>query len=465
MIPIAACSALTGFLMLAATGSSALFYFGCFCTTFACGFHAIKSIYYGRLNIGALISSQTMMWHTLPFSYIWMFGYRGYNILNSELQNAESTAISVVVLCIIFCVAEKMGIEIAIDRSKIKFRRMIFALLPVVACQIYLILTGESGYAYVVGAYYDRELSLTYQIINSLSIFVLPASSLALAEIISERRVRPSAFMMLLVSVVIIVQFAWWSTAGRRPLTIIVLISLVSLASRLLKGQRIKKFTFPIALALLVSLPGVWFFWESYYVLRMATNAVNGAENLSILDLSRARQLASGAVGDAGFAANIVERPFETVTSLTTVRNTSTGFLWGWNGLSQALLTIPSALFPGKIAFIGPVIENLWAVSLGLSGADIVNTIVLDSYVDFGWLGVPLYIAIFSVICGGVFKLSVLSRSNMTTGFCYFTILFTALNSETTLVTSFTALRTALVITFLVLSVRLFIRKRSGTLA
>ena len=444
----AAVTVFFGHAMFELTGTALIFYVACAFMTAVCGYYALSSLFRGEANIGALIASQTMLWYALPFSYIGVFGYDNYVTMYPylEIENARSVSMVVFVSIFVYLIFEKFGRSVSVRDISLEWRSCLPLVLPILLAQIYLMAAGDRGYAAVTKVYDADEPSLVHQFVVGFSLAIMPICSCTLAKILTAPRGRRSMLGVLFCLSAMGVEMMWWSVAGRRHMTIIVLISLVSFFMVYFHGEMNKRRIITVMAAGAILAPVMWFFWESYYVLRIATDITQGQENLSFFDLERARQLAIGTDTENQFIENIVSRPFLLVTSLTVVRDTASGVLWGWNIVSQALLAIPSILFPGKLEFIGPVRENLWAALLGVPEKDWSNTILLEGYVDFGWAGFLIYTALLSALLSIFFKASRRTGSAPIVAYTYFSICFSVLNVETGPNFIFVTLRSVLLI-------------------
>lgn len=330
--------------------------------------------------------------------------------------------------------------------------------------QIYLIASGSRGYASVVGIGSEiggeREATLLYQFTTGLSPALMPMCAVALAAIFRGRPAQRNIISVSFFLFVLAVQFLWWTTAGRRSMTIIALISAVSFFAIYYRSQLNGRRVFIIAALVLAAIPILWFLWEGYYLLRIATDVSRGAENLSILNLGRARELSVNSNVEGQFVENIIRRPFLILTSLSIVREATNGVLWGWNIISQALLTIPSVLFPNKFEFIGPVLENLWYFELGVPLNDWTNTMFVEGYIDFYIFGFPIYVYIIYILFILIIKISIYSGYTAIVFFSYFNLSFSILSVETTTNALFVCIRSTLFVIFVALFVRFLQRGR-----
>lgn len=414
-----------------------VFYIGCiFIVLF--GLHSlIKQIYLRKINIGSIISSQTVVWHALPFTYIGLFGYENYVLDIDQISNIRS-CFMVVTFCIIpFLYFEKYGKYIEYPSISGQWKNSLYVIFPFALIQIFLILTGDRSYASSTGLSESGNGGLIYQFLSTLFPAIMPLCSIYLAIIINIKNLRGKYFLILMYIFIIVLQILWFYTAGRRPMALLIFLSLFSFMSVRFTGPMNIKKLVKIFVILALSAQAVWFFWNSYFALRVAYDETGGTESVGILNIEQARSVASSSDADEQFRSNTIVRPFSTISSLTTIQNESTGYLLGWNALSQALLTIPSAIFPNKFSAIGPVFEDLYYEEIGVSLTDYANTIFLEGYIDFGYFGSVLYIFIAHLMLTSLFRIKRIKNNENIYNLVYFTVIFQIVNIETTLTSIF----------------------------
>lgn len=455
LMAMAMASVLLGYVIFELISWPIFFYVSCAFLVFICGFHAMSGLLRGTLNAGSTIISQSMLWYSIPFSYIGFFDYDSYIPEYPQLQNAQSVALVVGISIIPYFFFEKYKFLISLPKISFDWISYAIFMIPVLVIQIYYIGIGGRGYAKMISES-EGGLSIIYQFVDAFSPAIMPICSISIAQIISfsseRRRVLPILFNILAVAV----QMIWWATGGRRYMAVILIISVTTFLMVYLKGRFTRRRALALIATVFIIVPTVWQLWEAYYLLRVATNETMGSENLSVLDLQRARMLA-GSDFQGAFQENAVTRPFATVTSLTAIRETATGYLWGWNAGSQLLLSIPSMFFTDKFGVIGPTSEYLWAEKIGVPFNDWTNTIFLEGYIDLGPIGFILYTIIIVSLVKISEKMGLASKSNPLQVFIYFNIAFMLLNAETTMNTIFVSVRT---IAFVLLATLIFSQLR-----
>ncbi len=414
-----------------------LFYLGCIFVVAFGIYSLIKQIFDRRMNIGLIIASQTAVWFALPFTYVGFFGYEKYIFDVDQISNVRSCIIVILLCALPLYYFQRFGKYVEYSPVTRSWHGSLYIILPFAILQIILLLTGQRDYASSIGLGESANGSLIYQFSASLFPAVMPVCAIYAALILNLEKFKGKYLVLLLYFSVIILQLLWFYTAGRRPMAILILVSLFSFMSVRYAGPMNMKKLFKILVILFLSAQAVWFFWNSYFALRVAYDQTGGTESVSVFNIGQATSVARTADGDEQFRSNTVSRPFATVSSLTTIREESSGYLWGWNAFSQVLLTIPSGIFPNKFGVIGPVLENLYYQKLGVPLVDYTNTIFLEGYVDFGLVGFLLYIAIVHVMCTSVFKIKRINRNVDVYNFVYFTLMFQIINIETTLNTIF----------------------------
>lgn len=425
------------------------FYGACIFMSISSGYNAINAMFKRRLNIGALLSTQTVLWYALPFSYIWIFGYSNYISLVSEGQAADGLCYLVVLATFSYLIFtfffDSWKLEFDIFRSSARFIPLIG---PIIVLQALFIAIGRRGYAMVLGEQ-GASKPLIYQFVEGFSPPILPIISGLIAFQLLSKNEKKDYRVIFFFIFGIMIQLIWWTTEGRRPMTIISIISFLTFFSIYFKGYLTAK---RVALVLAAGVAGVvlvYFAWQSYFLLRIATSESRGLENLGLFDLDRAREIAASVDVGQTFADNIVRRPFSILISLVFVRELSSGFLWGWNAVSQFLHSMPAFLFQDKFATVGPVQEALWVSALGMPPDDYTNTIFLESYMDFGFLGFSIYLLSMVAICTFLKKICRKIGRPELMAFNYFITVFVVMNIETSPNTFFVYIRSVFFISMI----------------
>lgn len=434
-----------------AVDSAFLFYFSCITICISCGYSAIKSIIRREINIGALLSTQTMLWYALPFSYIWFFGYSNYIMLVSERQSADGLFIVIMSSFVCYLVFNFYSHVWRLELGSFsKPRGFIFLVAPIVTVQAVFIALGRRGYAMVLG--FGQEAGskpLVYQFVEGLSPAMLPIICALIGYQFSSKSVRNNYIITAFLIFCAFVQLVWWATEGRRAMTIISIISFVIFFSVYFSDNLTSNRIFVIFISGLIGAMILYIAWQAYFLLRIATSESGAFENLGIFDLERAKDIAASTDVGGSFADNIIIRPFSILISFVWVRELSSGVLLGWNAVSQFLNSIPSFFFEDKFLAVGPVQEDLWAQALGVPKTDYTNTIFLESYVDFGVLGFLIYLVFIIKVCEFVNFICRRAGWSELVVFNYFTILFVVMNVETSPNTFFVYIRSIVFISII----------------
>lgn len=400
------------------------------------------------INFGKLISTQTLLWYFAPWSYYAFIPQKFmYSFVVSETQliDASFYVFLASVISLIFFTVRPANLRnpISVLRSGLLNGKAVFRYcVTITAGQIFLILNGSWGYTTLIGSYDDTTVSqfLYLMLIPTYAVPILISGLLANYVRIQNININ-SAFFLLTISVIILIQFFWFITYGRRVLLIITLLSVFILISKTeekfsLIGAMWRK---AYLLAPVIITSSILFFY--YFHMRIAANTTGGLENFTVLDFQRVLLISSSYQGE-GFR-DLYLRPFSLLQSFAAVKETMSGYLFGWNFLSQFFNAIPSILIDK--AAIGPTLENLWNNSLGVPLDDWSNTFLLESFIDFGVVGFVIYIVILHFITRLLFSIF------STCGYLYSSIfmcvvLFASMAIETSVTVYLATLRVTLVL-------------------
>lgn len=431
-----------GALSLKATGGLAIFALG---SLLICGsslFYAGRALWRGEVNIGLLIISQLMLWYLVPWIYAPLvptsFGDGGGSADDLALTSLIVVLVSLVSACIFFVWRPLVRLDLDLPTaSEMTLSRCVVALS---AIQFVLLVRGDWGYATVTGVEGGETLADWVVFMRSITV-VQPVLIAIVMGRLGHRGPGARLFWVkfALLASCALLQLGWFAVMGRRTVLIAAFLSaVVFLRCRYPEGVPRRAWV-GVMLRSSLFLSIILFLLFAYYGLRQATDALGPFENLTLANFLIERgELFWGGVG---YLDNTVSRPFSLVQSLWTLRDQATGFLYGWNIASQAMLAVPSIIFPGKLELIGPTLEELWGVALNVTVTDYSNTLVTESYVDFGWLGLPIHLTI--VIALFMISLTVVSRSVGQLGRLFASILVVSsmMTVEQTMVFYFCVLR------------------------
>lgn len=382
-----------GVLNLELTGSFLLFSTGSLIVSVASLLYAARSIWNGRINIGLFLVSQTSLWYIAPWIYLPLLENSQFIELNASLKYSVNATISVILACCITAILFFLWQpSIKIDYKGILKSENAFILTASIfsLTQAFLILSGNWGYVTVTGIDQQNRLPDWLQLMKVASYAIPVIAAILLAnqgKINFTLNKRIAKFATL--SAILATQALWFSVVSRRTLFMLFFFSYVAyLRTTFPNGIPLRrastlfiKTIFIASLAALISI--------QYFKIRIATDLAGPNINLTLLDLVEINELAKN--HDIDIVSSFASRPFGIIESLAVLQRDSTTHLYGWNLLSQALLTIPSALYPDKINSIGPTLEALWNQSIGIPYNDWANTLVTESYVDFGFYGFIFY--------------------------------------------------------------------------
>jgi hypothetical protein len=314
--------------------------------------------------------------------------------------------------------------------------------MTITAGQIFLILNGSWGYTTFIGSYNDTTISqsLYLILIPTYAVPILISGVLANYVKIKQKNIN-SAFFLLTIFAIILVQFFWFITYGRRVILVITLLSVFILLSTtagkdsLIRALWRKAYLFaPVA-----TISSLLFIF--YFYMRIATNITDGLVNFTVFDFQRVLLISRSYEGEV--FGDLFLRPFSLLQSFAVVKETMSGHLFGWNFLSQFFNAIPSIIIDK--AAIGPTLETLWLESLRVPLNDWSNTFLLEAFIDFGVVGLIIYIVILHFINRLLF--SIFSKF----GYFYSSIfmcvvLFASMSIETSVTVYLATIRATLVL-------------------
>lgn len=422
---------LLGYYVLNYTKFGELFYFGCILLCIFGVLDLFKQISSGGINVVSLISSQTIVWYIYPFTYIGVFGYDKFIFDVPQINNA-GTAIYVVLICgFSYFLSEKFIKKIYFRDLKFSWMGFLSSLAPLLMVQLYFFYAGARNYAAATNIS-GEEVGAFLLFASSLFPAVMPICVWHLASLMNEKINRKRMLIVSTLIITILFQIMWFATGGRRQMALLVFTSMVIYISVKYKEVNNARKIINSSVVAVLSAIFLWFAWESYYAIRVAYNE-SGIENIGITDVATARSIASNSGADDEFVSNTITRPFLTLSSLTVVRQEASGVLWGWNAGSQFLLSIPSMLFPDKFEVIGPVLENLWYKEIDVPYNDWTNTLILESYVDFGFIGFFIYLFIISFLFILILNNKIARLNKDISAVLYFAAIFNIINIEATM--------------------------------
>lgn len=441
------------------TGLRWIFIAGAWIAVVAAAWDGVRAIFLGRMNVGKILSSQTVLWYALPFTYAGFVDYDAYVDI-PFIQNAWSLTWITAICLACYVISTIKGLTLYLpDISPY----MLKAVIPVVALQTWLIASGQWTYStlhnFTEGGTSPPLLPL---ITNDFAPIVAPVCGAIIGSAFDKDK-RPSRLTLVVAVAFVLIQMIWWIAVGRRPLTIIITMIAVVAFRYAFRGHLTKKAITTFVVGALLMVPAIIVAWDAYYTLRLATVESGMTTELSILQWKEARERASLYQGDDNFEQNLMTRPF-IINSVTEVSTKIHGLLWGEEVYTQALRAIPGFLFPDKSDAIGLTAEELWATVARIGNEDMSNTVILEGFVDFWIFGFIVYIFIFSFMIKCLVYIADRMQSDFSLSMIFFGFTYTFFNVETSLTEIFTRGRSILVLMLIVMLWRFVYQNRADEL-
>lgn len=437
---------LAGYLLIYIGGTDIFFSFGCAILSFSCLWHAMYSIWIGNVNIGLTISGQTILWYIWPWIYIPYSDIDPFIIRHSPSELAYNTLFVLVICGISAAASFILPFKMKFNWEKPDFKGGIYVYIYFISTiQVILIWSGYWGYTTAIGVFYADQDPVIIQFIRTISHSVPIFISLVLGWIAYEGKLhkRPPAMQITCLVSCLLVQLVWFTMLGRRTIIVLFILSVIIYLRAKTGGKITKHDIFPAVYLVSISsfIAGLLSYF--YLVTRSATTLTSEDQNLTLLDIFSSLELASST--PTSFSSNFVNRPIIVLDSFSIVREQASGILYGWNAISQVLMTIPSIIFPNKFFVIGSTLESLWSERLWVDLGDWSNTLLLESYVDFSYFGFALYSAILSFIYVNINNITIIKSNVVFSNIARFIIIFSVLTVEQTLVGYLSFIRDTLI--------------------
>ncbi|MBD3760738.1 hypothetical protein [Rhizorhabdus sp.] len=391
------------------------------------GWHGLKSLHAGSINVGAVLSSQTILWYAAPLSYA---GFIDYDALIQVpfRQNAISLGLISVSATACFIISQMKGITLRLPLIE---PRYIYAAAVISFVQLSLIVGGNWGFATMAADSAGRGQNY---LTNTLNVFAPAAAPICAALLgrLYAGDIRRSSGLTLAAITILVIQIVWWTASGRRNMSIVFVMTMV-FAFRYAFPERVTGKTIATFAALgLLAIPANIVAWDYFWTTRLlAENNDGSPNNLSILEYQEIKQRAAAYDGGVGGATdNMIIRPFALINTFSDVTSETQDFLWGRNILTYTLLAIPPIFFASKADTVGESAEDLWRHVAWIEATDWSNTIFMDSYMDFGLAGFPIYIAIILMMATALIYLANLIKSPLCVMFIFFSLAFGIFNIE-----------------------------------
>ncbi len=358
-------------------------------------YYSSLSIFFGSINLVAILAAQTVLWYTLPFSYLWLFDYTQYiqvPFSSAVYYLAFLTAVVLVLFSAALIAPQKISFEMPVNKSSAG--NILGFLLPILMLEFLVMGSGYWGYRVAEQGYDLANVPEYVMLSKGLAPATAPMCALLLGNQVRTRSARGS--QLLLLSGTLAFQLVWLFPEGRRTIAIVLFVSLLAYLCGRHQGELTPRCKRQFAIYSILGLVVVSVVWQLFFLLRqvsyIAAQEGGAGGVVSFSDLSRATELDSS-VTDAAFLENIITRPF-ILWSFVVAGDHGRNCLYGLNLLTAVLNSVPGAIFAAKsavLAALGGVQEELWASVGGIPYDDHANTIALEGYVDIGWLGVGVY--------------------------------------------------------------------------
>lgn len=339
----------------------------------------------------------TIVWYCGPMVYIDGVSISSYSSMTNEA--AWGGVISILLISGFgpFIGRYMTGLSVEVP-SRFRFGRAAVSLVAIIsAYQFYLIYTGVWKYGVTLTYASNIDKSQWNLVISFACRPILVVVSLMIADILNR---KPSGYIfgIAILLIALAVQFIWLSIEGRRIVAINVAIAALFFIRSRRNGEFIdyRSMMYYGIVGVSVSFL-VYLSWSIYFVLRQISGLaeLGGADVFQVLSVA----LTQSQSYNQSLSANFASRPFALMESFVYITQSAGGFTFGLGALTSAFQAVPSLFWPSKASQVLPDIEHLWTAILNLKLNDWSNTLLLEGYVDFWWVGFYLHIAIIA-ICG-----------------------------------------------------------------
>ncbi len=169
-----------------------------------------------------------------------------------------------------------------------------------------------------------------------------------------------------------------------------------------------------------------------FYTMRMAsyTLGANGGK-VSVSDLIEAMNRVPPEAVSAELQTNQASRPF-IIESVAIFQKYSKGHLYGKEIFDDIIGLIPSVFYHGKDQFIqeNGMPEQVWNRDLGVPFSDYANSLTLDGYADFSYLGFLISVTLACLLFLFTRSMFSLTRNKTLIYLCVFDFLFEFMQGE-----------------------------------
>jgi len=405
----------------------------------ACCAWLTVSIFRNRnINIIRLVVYQSVLWYFLPLAYYTFLDTSGLLVV-TEADMAESVLMITVSLSIGWCFSFLLNIRITFPLYEAPFletRDLLVILIPICLFQLVLIATGAWSYETTHASASDAQAAVEIAARGPAQILagnITPGIAPMVAYNYGLLPERERNYLQKLIFVsVIALESAFWLLDGRRALLVTLAISAIAFSLGRMKSRFTLKQLMSMAVVALILGFGLAQANKLFYTMRMASNSLGGKKADSISDFITAMNNIPAEQVSADLSRNLAARPF-IIESVGVFLKTYHGHLYGKELLYVTIVTIPSVLFPGKDRLLAefPAPEALWNTDLDVPLNDYANSLLLDGYADFSYLGFLIYAGISGLLFLLTFKLASLAGRRTLNYLCIFGFIFAFLQVET----------------------------------
>lgn len=426
------------------TNNASLIYASSIVICGLCIVHAITTVFFVRLNIWALVCTQTLLWYLFPFTYSGMVDYETINTV--PLGDNISSLVLVVALAGVGYWLSGLFAVIRWRPSDIEPHRLYLFTAPFLVAQAALLISGGWGFQVVLdetvyGAGSASEINMLMEVITPA---LGPLIGFHLGRLLRQGRFWQAWPMVVSLAL----QIVWWLPIGRRVMAVEIIVTVIAFFAAFYSMRLSVRRVFVFCVSGLALLPVVYLMWNLFFAFRQASYLLNAstATTISAAELMDFSKKA----GDASqeFGENVLSRPF-IINSVTICLDKASGLLWGTQLVTQALLSVPSFILPIKsdlLDQLGGVNERLWERKLSIPYTDYANTMLLDSYLDFGVFGFFVYLSLIGAIFLLIFRLYGAMKNTIALAYCFFSLTINLLLVEGSLSAQFALARGLLLV-------------------
>jgi len=416
------------------------------------GVSLARLVYVGELKPVTIISFALVFWYFGPLAVLCL-GIPGFGISLSsgELVPAASRIITALLMAtplVLFEESLSSSYLKSLRRCPITALAMVIGVIAML--QIMLIASGRWTYGSLLlaGTRDDENGGTAFlQLANYLSVINLPLAAYIFGVRAGHKRALSSSGFIA--ALALVAGVAWHFIGGRRYLTVEVLVAAAFYlkARSLASGRSIRLGGLAKTATLLLCLVAVS--WPTYFAVRVASQSVkNGQVMPSAAELLQSAAELDSADLSQGYSAQVVDRS-AIINSVAIVSPALKRFALGEGLWYSTRIAAPPQLVDKSI--LPSSVEELWT-DYGVKLSDYSNSLILDSYVDFGVLGFVLY----CLLVAGLFAISslLLGRFPLPYAIVQIGFLFQFLNGENTIASYLAFTRNGLLISipFIVIS-------------